>query len=665
VEADAEVDPRAFLIDVDTRATEARLVPTTKLRRAELALVSGIEEPDPVPPAIAENQIAIANILLDTGGIVDDGGITMNTDNLAPNLRSLYVLSRAFDVWRQQIGALVDTLASDLAALGGRIRGLAERSMVIDTMRQIGQVKSRVGLPDDYDAFAADHYLDYEDSDPEHADFLALVEDGARFPYAQQRDAQLALLNSLDPKVSVQNEFMLPAYELVARVSNVGRDAEISISSLEYQTVTTVKKAIARERIRYGESFMVCTNADWWMQGVYDAATNVFSRAGESFTVIEGDPRHNHQWVRVQKFWIDRWEEYYWENVTVTTQYSGSVLGQSFLVSQEGWLCAVDLYFTRAAATGDVHVLVCETTESGQPNLNAVLAVATLVPGDIEIYPTATRVLLQPTALHMGKRYAVVLVSGGNHYLAMVTGNKFTSGSLFASTDGAWFQGDLLNDIALQLVFARFSTPRVEVQMQPLQLENGIANIDINVNAIVPRSEGFGLVHEIQDPVSGDWVPLQGEDDTHLVGLPAMLPYRIVFLGTTEMMPGVGVGANSRLLTWRPRSDFTHISEIRDLPGAGTANNIEVRLRLEAWRGAPYHTCVIKLRTGSGYAVVEEADAVTDEVAEDDPANAIYRKALFQVDPAIGSYQIEIEGTTDNVVTCFHVAERIDVAYTV
>jgi hypothetical protein len=246
----------------------------------------------------------------------------------------------------------------------------------------------------------------------------------------------------------------------------------------------------------------------------------------------------------------------------------------------------------------------------------------------------------------------------------MVTGNKFTSGSLFASTDAAWFQGDLLNDIALQLVFARFSTPRVEVQMQPLQLENGIANIDINVDAVVPRAEGFGLVHEIQDPVTGDWVPLQSEDDTHLVGLPAMLPYRIVFLGTTEMMPGVGVGANSRLLTWRPRSDFNHISEIRDLPGAATANNIEVRLRLEAWRGTPYHTCTIKLRTGSGYAVVEEADAVTDEVAEDDPSNAIYRKALFQVDPAVGSYQIEIEGDTDNVVACFHVAERIDVAYT-
>jgi len=99
------------------------------------------------------------------------------------------------------------------------------------------------------------------------------------------------------------------------------------------------------------------------------------------------------------------------------------------------------------------------------------------------------------------------------------------------------------------------------------------------------------------------------------------------------------------------------------MPGAGTVTNVEVRLRLEAWRGAPHHTCTIKLRTGSGYGVVETADAVTDEPCEDDPDNAIYRNALFTVSPAIGAYMIEIEGTTDNVVTCFHVAQRVDVAY--
>jgi hypothetical protein len=200
--------------------------------------------------------------------------------------------------------------------------------------------------------------------------------------------------------------------------------------------------------------------------------------------------------------------------------------------------------------------------------------------------------------------------------------------------------------------------------MQPIQLENGIANIDINVNAVVPSAEGFGIIHEIQHPVTGDWVPLAEGETTALVGLPAMLPYRIVFLGTTEMMPGVGVGANSRLYTWRPRADFTHISEVRDMPGAGTINTVEVRLRLEGWLGGPDHTCTVKIRTGSGFSVIETADAVTDEQAPDDE-NAIYRNCLFTLGSVQGEYQIEIEGTTDNVVECFHVAQRIDVAYTV
>jgi hypothetical protein len=632
-------------------------------------LLSGVEEPDPTPPAPAANQIAVANILLDPSGIVDDGGIEMNLENLAPNLRSLDLLAKAFDVWRLRIGVLIDTLATDLAALGGRIRGLAERSLVVAAITQIAQIKDRVDLPDDYSAWAADHFLDHNESDFEHEDWLALVEEGIRFPYAQQRDAQLGLLNTLDPNVMVQSEFMLPAWDPIERISNVGRDMEISISSLEFQTVTTVKKAIARTRVRYGPVFEKCTNSDWWQEGRYDPATNVFYRAGEAFTVVGGDPHHNHQWVRLQQYWVDNWTEYYWENVTTTTQYSGSMLAQTFLNSQEGWLTDVDLYFTRKAATGDVHVLIAETTDSGQPDLAAIIGAATLDVEDIELYPVNTRVSFLPTALQMGKRYAVVLISPGNHYLAVVSGNKFTSGTMFTSTDAAWFQGDLLNDIALRLVFARFRSPRVEVQLQPLQLENGIASIDINANAVIPDAEGFGIIHEIQHPVTGDWIPMDDREENALTGLPAMLPYRVVFLGTTEMMPGLGVGANSRVLTWRPRSDFRHISEDRVMPGAMTINQVILTLRLEAWRGelspSGHHTCVPKLMYGSGFGLLKTATAITDEIAQDDPENAIYRKAVFDFSPAISEYKIQIEGTTDNVVACFHVAERVDVALTI
>jgi hypothetical protein len=107
-ELDSESEPRTFLIDATTRATEARVVPTERIRRAELSLISGVEAPDPIPPALASNVLAVADILLDTTGVVS---IVMREDNRAPNLRTLLSMAKAFEAWRIRIQALIDTLA--------------------------------------------------------------------------------------------------------------------------------------------------------------------------------------------------------------------------------------------------------------------------------------------------------------------------------------------------------------------------------------------------------------------------------------------------------------------------------------------------------------------------------------------------------------------------
>ena len=79
-EVDADTEPRTFMLDATTRATEARVTSTERLRRAELSLVSGVEGPDPQAPAIPSNTLAVADVLLDVTGVVSitDGAQVVN-----------------------------------------------------------------------------------------------------------------------------------------------------------------------------------------------------------------------------------------------------------------------------------------------------------------------------------------------------------------------------------------------------------------------------------------------------------------------------------------------------------------------------------------------------------------------------------------------------------
>jgi hypothetical protein len=123
-------------------------------------------------------------------------------------------------------------------------------------------------------------------------------------------------------------------------------------------------------------------------------------------------------------------------------------------------------------------------------------------------------------------------------------------------------------------------------------------------------------------------------------------------------MPGFGTGIRSHTVTSRPRADFKHISTARTLPAPCTT--VEVNVRLEYWQGA-HHTNVCKLLVGSGFATVETADAIAN-IATPDP-NAIIRKYTFNVAAPISQYKIQLEGTTDNVLVTYHVAERYDLAF--
>ena len=680
-EIETDTEPRTFLTDPVTRATVARVISTENRRWANISTVVGAEGPDPQLPSVASNTLAVCWILLDSTGIVS---IQMVDENRAPNIRDLDSRMNEMDSWRSRTASRLDTLATDIAALAARLNGTASMKFVLRIATDLARVKEKVGLPDRYAAWGADHFLTDDETDILNVDYLAKIEEGVRFADAAQRDSQMGLLNPLDPAVFNQANFVLPAYDQVTRLEVLGSDSELSISQYQYQTISWELCTKTRTRIRWGTPFVVCINGVWWWapagndygtnvgwEGyhaggvtpntdlIYDPVRNILTRGNETFQILDVMEPSNHTVLRLAQFWVDEIvDSYYWRQIVTIEGLSGSVISQTFLNSQGGWLTSVDLFFTRVATTGDVHCLIVETNSAGAPDFQRVIGRSTVAADLLRTPPYSTRFQFLPTYLAKGSRYAIVLQTPGNHFVSLVHNNKFAQGSLFSSSDGAWAAGDLTKDLAFRLQFAKFRSNRCTVQLLGLELNGGIAAIDLNYDST--RPPGTTINFEVQ--VNGEWKPLGYYDSNPLVALPPLLPFRVTFVGTTDEMPGIGVASNSRSLTSRPRSDFKHISTARPMPSA--INTVYCDFRLEGWRGAPYHTFLPRLLTGAGFTSVRVPSLIEDAPDPDDP-NTLIRSCTWNLAALGGStitaYKVRCEGTTDNVLACYLVGERIDV----
>lgn len=644
------VEPRTFLEDATTRATYAESVATESRRHAEINLVTGLEAVEPQPAALDANVLAVAYVTLSPAGIVSIVAVESNRlSSVAANTTKI----NGLESWRNLAGARLDTLASDLAGLNARTRGMVTRNTFNEVAADVARLKDIADLPSDLSSYGADHFLDMSGSDDTHPDWLARVEEGIRFPAAQQRVAQLAILNQFDANVKIVGGLLLPKYGEVARIAVSGNDAEFSLSQYSYQTIQIEELTRTRTRVRYGQTYLYCTNSAWWRSGQYNQAQGTFARAGETYEVIEWIPGvyGPQSAARVRQYWVDTWEESYTEARTVTESVSGSISSQTFLNSQDGWLTKVRLPFTRVATTGDVHILITETT-GGAPDLNRVIARVTVEAEDLRVLPLKTDVPIGPVHLTAG-RYAVVWVTPGNHFMALVSGNKYLEGSFFQCTDGAWFQGDLTRDVPLELLFAEFLAPRIEVQMQPISLENGIANIDFLTEAIVPA--GTEIHYEVQ--INSVWKRI-GTDQNLLNGLPALLPFRIVFLGTTDIQPAIALGAPSTVTTWRPRTDFKHVSDTIEL--AEECDTIEIRVQVEWWDD-DRHEVDCKLLTGGTFATETSSTSVEERLLPDLNGAQNRREYRFRFEPVapIDTFKILIKGETNNALVTFHVSERV------
>ncbi len=664
-ETNVDLQPRDYIINESTGETEARTAPRERRRSMTVEVIYGAEAANPVRAVVAPGAVAVADILLSPSGVQT---ITMLTANKLRSAQANFESIQALEGFRDTAGRRIDTLATDIANLKERTAGIISPVIYKRVVRDVARLNKIVNVKDTAISYSWDYFLNTANADPTHPQWLAKVEEGVRFPAAQERLAILRPLNPAEPKLRKTGSFALPNYSTIERISVVGNDGELSISQYQHQTTNMVRREVSHSAVRHGASYTTCTNRSEFYTGDYNEISQTLTRDGQTFAVEftghDYDPGNQHEGdhveVRLTETWTDSWTEVYWDAVTVTEGLNGSVISQTFLNANAGWMTHLNLFFTRVGTTGDVHVLLTDVTASGSPNPARTIAKATISAANLKTWPEKTKVDFVPTHLEPGKRYAIMMITPGNHFIALVNNNKFSEGTLFHSTDGAWFQGNINQDMAFEVGFARFDGARVEVDFDPLTLENGIANIKLLMVGAQPQ--GTRLTFEYER--NSIWYPITLERGdgaaSPLYGLPALCRLRAVFVGSSDDMPGIDV-ALSEVTTWRPRVDFRWVSKNFDLGSGVTTSTIELDVRVEAFDpvGAA-HTLTAKVLRGPGQ-VLETPDVTSVEIDPYDPSARIY-KYVFNLASATQTYRIQLEGASNSAVKPYHIANMFQQA---
>lgn len=622
-EVDTSVEPRDFLVDLETGATEPQAVAMRRVRHCEVNTVAGTESADPQPPAVQSGTLVVAYIYLTPAGI---DRIEMQTANRLPNALDHAGRLTTLETWKAAAEPRISSIATDLAALARRSDQKVDRAVFMELAGDVAMIKDQIELPASYASYDADAFVDDDKSDTENASWAALVNNGLLFPYAVNDAKNLALFNPIDAAVKVSSEnLVLPTYVHVPRIQTQGYAGDVSVSQYQVQSHTLRKVTVAKWKYVYG-----------WHWNWY----------GRWYGWNYRYWRWHSPWYG---YWVSQPVETYVAEET-TESYSGAILAQTFLVANAMWLTRLGLFFTQTAAAGNIQVVVCETA-AGKPLLDQVVTTVTLEPSDLKRYPLETRIDVPAVLLEQGKRYAIALITGGGHRVAVVSGNAYTQGTLFYGSDGDYFTGDLTKDLMFAVYGAQFVRARTEVQLQALSLANGLTDINIEAAHVVP--DGCVLQYEIQPAGSGAWYPLG--DETMRLGndgtAPNLVNLRVVLLGTSDLQPAFALTTGGITVS-RPDVELEAYSVERTLDAATTS--VTLKLLLADW-DAVNHTITPEIVTAGP---TETGGTLVSTVDKDGATQMTWTFTI----PESSAYVIKIAGTRASGSRPFSIINRIDIA---
>ncbi len=634
--AETVSEQRMIEVDAETGDTVSQAVPKVERRHVEIVIQQALASPTPLKPVIAAHECCLAYVELAPTGIV-----AVEMDN-ASRIKGLYEVEGRLARIEADVDATIrrtTTLETDVANIAARLGDIPHPDIMRQIKRDLAILRRDAAVPEDAVAYWFEPALLPDEWDTAHAAWLARVHEGLRFGWAAERDAQLALLDPASPAIRLAGTLLMPDWEEVTRIEVEGDGGSVNVSQLVHTVSTAVERQIARTSIEYGKTVTRCDNIAWWLRDKVPGA--LFTRKGETFEVTRVRGKiPGFRFVTYAKVIKREWLETYWDEVSDEVGVNGSTYAQTWLNAQPMILTSVDLDFVRVGSTGDVHLMICECTESGAPDLTKVIANTSLAPA--QITTGWSRFAFRPSLLDSGARYAFVLVTTGNHALATVSGNKFAQGTMFLFTDGAFAMGEATRDFAMRINAARFAATRTAVEMQPLTLENGMTEIRILTAGWAPG--GTSLTWEVQPSGATSWTPIavdEGDADP-LPGLPALVRLRAVFAGTTDLMPAIVMDASARGETFRPRSTMAAVAKAHNF-GIATSN-VQLETVVDAYDVAK-HTAANRLMVG--------ADVLTPAATSIsvDPDNPDKRRLLstFTLAAPASSARARVEMSTTDI----------------
>lgn len=594
-EAETTTSLRMVETDAETGETVQQAVPKTDIRKIVAVVQQGLPSPTPVKPAVAADQCVLCWVDLSSTGIaaieVEHGS----------RVKTLYELDGRLSLVEGDVANTIrrtTTLETDVANLAARLKDIPHPTIIRQLKRDAAALRRQMALPDAARAYWYDAGLLPDAWDKTHASWLARIREGIRFSWANERDAQLALVDPASPLVTMSGALMLPAWSEVTRLEVVSDGSSVNISQQVHTVVTAKRREIARTVTEYGPAFTICENNAEWSMSAHRAVGELFTRAGETFEVVE--ITGNHAWAghvlravrQVSKRTVI---DTYWDYVTENIGLNGSIHGQTWLCAQPMVLTSISVSVERVGTSGDLHLLLVECDAGGQPRFDAVIARATKTQAELSV--GWVKFDLRPSLVDSGKRYAWVVVTTGNHALRTVMGNKFAQGSRFVCSDGAWSQVITNSDFAFRIGAARFASTRTVVEFSPLTLENGMTEIRLLHGGWEP--DGTALIWEVKPSGTDDWQAMTLDNAagaSSLMGLPALTQLRAVMIGTTDLQPAVVMDATARGYTFRPRGDMVAVSDPHDF-GLSTTS-IQVEAIVDSFDPAK-HTVALKVQVGA------------------------------------------------------------------
>ncbi|WP_099863698.1 hypothetical protein [Pararhizobium haloflavum] len=606
-----------------------------------------IAPPPALRPTVAENDCCVAFVRLTTSGIAEI------VSNSGARVKTVYELDGRLTAVEQAIEVVVETTATiqtDMANLAAKFKLIPDPRIFRQITRDVSITRQLLNFPEEARNYYFDQGLlrDFWDFAYVGADMRVL--EGIRFPYENQRETQLRLLNPASSDIDIyDNTLVLPAYTERRRIENKLGSLRKDIANTVHTITTATQHQTTHTSIRYGETINVCENTVGWQSIGGRKAGEIFAVGGQEF-VSKGKTdnpwnqtataQNGHSQFAAQRVIRDTFTSTYTTYHTEQFGLSGAVYGQTFVCSQIMVATSLELYFTRVGSEGDVLLCICEITPSGAPDYSSVIAKVNKPQGDLQVNAW-NKFAIPPTLLEQGKRYGFFTVTTGNHQLAATGENAFPGGTMFVSSDGIWSQGDIREDISFRLNAARFEASRTVVPFENLQLTGGMSELRMVYQGWEP--DFTRLVWEVKAEGQSEWVPMDEREDNPLANLPANVQLRAVFVGTEDVAPSIILDTNALSITGRMKHNMEAVSQELDFGFA--TDELQIVMNVDAYQAINHDFTPSLIIDGS----VVAATSVSETVDPEKPSRSTF-VANFTLGAAASACRLKVDGHTNSQI---------------